>query len=65
MNFGFDWHLPYDTGNQVQTDSVNIYFTWVFQQLRHSEGPEGPFTYAPGNFSDSQEDEGDDVTNTS
>ena len=63
MNFGFDWHVPYDTGNEIQTDSVDIYFTWVFQQVRHSEGPTGPFSYDPGNFAGSQSGEGDDIGN--
>lgn len=65
LNFGFDWHIPYSTGNEIQTDSVDVYFTWAFQQLRHSEGPQGPFTYAPGNYADSDPTEGDDPTNTS
>lgn len=63
MNFGFDWHVPYSVGNQIQTDSVDVYFTWVFQQVRHSEGPEGPFSYDPGNFAASSPDEGDDIEN--
>ena len=65
LNFGFDWHVPYTTGNQIQTDSVDIYFTWVFQQVRHSEGPDGPFSYDPGNYSDSDPNNGDDPDNNS
>jgi predicted ribosomally synthesized peptide with SipW-like signal peptide len=65
MNFGFDWHVPYDTGNEIQTDSVDIYFTWVFQQVRHSEGPDGPFSYDPGNYAASNSNEGDDTGNNS
>lgn len=63
LKFGWDWHVPYDTGNEIQSDSVDIYFTWIFQQVRHSEGPEGPFTYDPGNFADSDTNDGDDLNN--
>ena len=63
MNFGFDWHVPYSVGNEIQTDSVDIYFTWVFQQVRHSEGPDGPFSYDPGNYAGSDPNEGDDTGN--
>ncbi|WP_197431338.1 SipW-dependent-type signal peptide-containing protein [Halorubrum sp. CBA1125] len=65
MNFGFDWHVPYSVGNEIQTDSVDVYFTWIFQQVRHSEGPDGPFSYAPGNFAASESGEGDDPENSS
>lgn len=64
LTFGFDWHIPYSAGNEIQTDSVDVYFTWAFQQLRHSQGPQGPFTYDPGNYSGSDPSEGDDPSNT-
>jgi predicted ribosomally synthesized peptide with SipW-like signal peptide len=64
LKFGWDWHVPYTTGNEIQSDSVDIYFTWIFQQVRHSEGPEGPFSYDPGNFSASGSSEGDDLDNS-
>jgi hypothetical protein len=39
INFGYDWHLPYQTGNVVQGDSIEIEFTFIAIQDRFSELP--------------------------
>jgi len=49
LRFGYDWHLPYTVGNEVQTDSVTISLGTVFKQYRHSAGPHMPNVFDPGN----------------
>lgn len=40
VNFGYDWHLPYQTGNAVQGDTIDIEFTFIAIQDRFSQLPE-------------------------
>ncbi|WP_280536027.1 vWA domain-containing protein [Halopenitus sp. POP-27] len=47
---GFEWELPDDVGNEVQTDSVGFDLGFYALQARHNdEPPENPFD---GNFTD-------------
>lgn len=38
--FGWDWHLPFDTGNEVQGDEITVQFGFTFAQERHTQSPE-------------------------
>ncbi|MFQ3476974.1 VWA domain-containing protein [Halonotius sp. F2-221B] len=38
---GFEWTLPFDVGNEVQTDSVGFDFGFEVEQSRHNETPFG------------------------
>ena len=49
LNFGFDWHLPYETGNECQGDSMKVDLGFVFSQVRGSAGPTMQNTFAPAN----------------
>jgi predicted ribosomally synthesized peptide with SipW-like signal peptide len=48
IRFGYDWHLPFNVGNEAQTDTINIYFGFDFQQVRHNESPARPYISTPG-----------------
>jgi|AntRauTorcE11898_2_1112593.scaffolds.fasta_scaffold05119_3 predicted ribosomally synthesized peptide with SipW-like signal peptide len=37
FRFGWDWHLPFDTGNEVQGDSMTLNLGFTFSQVRHTE----------------------------
>jgi predicted ribosomally synthesized peptide with SipW-like signal peptide len=39
INFGYDWHLPYQTGNDVQGDTLEIGFEFIAIQDRFSQLP--------------------------
>jgi len=40
-----DWEVPIGVGNEIQTDAVDIDFSFYAQQYRHNEeDPENPFT---------------------
>ncbi|MFC5134976.1 MULTISPECIES: vWA domain-containing protein [Haloferacaceae] len=43
--FGFEWELPTDVGNEVQTDSVEFAIGFAAEQCRHNDGETNP--YAP------------------
>jgi predicted ribosomally synthesized peptide with SipW-like signal peptide len=49
LNFGFDWHVPFTTGNEVMGDRMSVNAGFTFSQVRNAEGPEFQNTYAPGN----------------
>jgi predicted ribosomally synthesized peptide with SipW-like signal peptide len=53
MHFGYDWHIPFEAGNELQGDSVKVNVGFVFNQLRHSKSPQLQNTYAPGNYTPS------------
>jgi len=40
---GFEWELPPEVGNEVQTDSVEFDVKFVAQQCRHNDSPVNPF----------------------
>jgi hypothetical protein len=48
IRFGYDWHLPFNVGNEAQTDELSIYFGFDFQQVRHNESPARPYISTPG-----------------
>jgi len=43
---GFEWWLPTDVGNEVQTDSVEFDIDFYAEQCRHNENPQNPFAGA-------------------
>jgi len=47
LYFGYDFHLPFETGNVIQGDQVDIHFGFNFLQVRHTENPEFG-SYSPG-----------------
>jgi predicted ribosomally synthesized peptide with SipW-like signal peptide len=47
MYFGYDWHIPFETGNVVQGDSMEVHLPFKFLQTRHTSTPEFG-TYSPG-----------------
>jgi len=44
---GFEWTLPFDVGNEVQTDSVGFDLEFEVEQSRHNETPFGANNTAP------------------
>jgi predicted ribosomally synthesized peptide with SipW-like signal peptide len=38
----FEWEVPVDVGNEIQTDSVGFDFTFIAEQSRHNENPGSP-----------------------
>ena len=44
--FGFEWELPTDVGNEVQTDSVEFAIGFAAEQCRHNDGETNPFATA-------------------
>jgi len=40
---GFEWTLPADVGNEIQTDSVGFDLSVYTEQSRHNDDPQGPF----------------------
>ena len=44
---GFEWTLPFDVGNEVQTDSVGFDFGFEVEQSRHNETPFAANNTAP------------------
>ncbi|WP_276256490.1 vWA domain-containing protein [Halomontanus rarus] len=44
--FGFEWELPTDVGNEVQTDSVEFAIGFAAEQCRHNDGETNPFASA-------------------
>jgi predicted ribosomally synthesized peptide with SipW-like signal peptide len=47
LQFGFDWHLPYTTGNAAQGDQLTVNVGFNFYQERHSGGPDMVNMYNP------------------
>ena len=47
LYFGYDFHLPFDTGNVAQGDRVDIDLGFNFLQSRHTEAPDFG-SYSPG-----------------
>jgi predicted ribosomally synthesized peptide with SipW-like signal peptide len=48
FRFGWDWHVPFDTGNEMQGDKMNLKLGFTFSQVRHTESAELNNIYAPG-----------------
>jgi predicted ribosomally synthesized peptide with SipW-like signal peptide len=44
---GFEWELPAEVGNEIQTDSVEFDIGFYAEQCRHNEDPENPFEEEP------------------
>jgi hypothetical protein len=40
---GFEWTLPAEVGNEIQTDSVGFDLSVYTEQSRHNDDPQGPF----------------------
>jgi hypothetical protein len=47
LQFGYDWHLPFGTGNEAMGDELEVSFSFLFLQKRHTEAPDFG-TYSPG-----------------
>lgn len=47
FRFGWDWHLPFDTGNVVQGDELTLKLGFVFGQTRHTESADLSNVFAP------------------
>ncbi|EMA50260.1 SipW-dependent-type signal peptide-containing protein [Halococcus thailandensis] len=60
INFGYDWSLPYETGNEVQGDKLDIVFSFDFIQARHNGDPTDG-SYNPGENASSDQSEGDNL----
>lgn len=45
---GWDWHLPFDTGNVVQGDQITLQLGFNFGQTRHTESAKLSNIYSPG-----------------
>lgn len=45
---GWDWHVPFDVGNEAQGDSFDLQLGFVFGQTRHTENAQLSNIYAPG-----------------
>lgn len=39
LNFGYDFHIPFGTGNEIQGDRASIVLDFAFLQSRHTEAP--------------------------
>jgi predicted ribosomally synthesized peptide with SipW-like signal peptide len=59
IHFGYDWSLPFNVGNEAQTDTIEIYFGFDFQQVRHNESPARPYISTPGYRAQGDPAEGD------
>jgi predicted ribosomally synthesized peptide with SipW-like signal peptide len=46
LNFGYDFHMPFATGNEVQGDKLTLKMGFIFLQTRHTEAPDFG-TYSP------------------
>jgi len=47
LNFGYDFHIPFGVGNEIQGDRASIKMDFAFLQSRHTEAPD--FNgFAPG-----------------
>lgn len=46
--FGYDWHVPFDTGNEMQGDTMTLQLGFNFSQVRHTENQTLQNIYAPG-----------------
>lgn len=47
LNFGYDWHIPYTTGNEIMGDTLIVDVGFTFSQERHSAGPTMQNVYQP------------------
>jgi predicted ribosomally synthesized peptide with SipW-like signal peptide len=45
---GWDWHIPFDAGNELQGDELSMTLGFVFGQTRHNESPQLSNVYDPG-----------------
>lgn len=46
--FGFDWHIPFDVGNEAQGDTMDLDLAFQFSQIRHTESAVLHNVYSPG-----------------
>jgi hypothetical protein len=49
LNFGYDWHMPFDTGNEIMGDEMTVEVGFTFSQERAASGPTLVNTYSPQN----------------
>ena len=49
LNFGYDWHIPFETGNEIMGDQMEVNVGFTFNQQRSSAGPNLQNTYSPQN----------------
>jgi predicted ribosomally synthesized peptide with SipW-like signal peptide len=61
INFGYDWHLPANTGNVVQGDSIEIEFKFIAIQDRFSQLPNNADNFL--NEADGENSENAETTN--
>lgn len=47
FRFGWDWHVPFDVGNEMQGDELTLQLGFVFGQTRHTESAELSNVFAP------------------
>lgn len=59
IRFGYDWNLPFNVGNEAQTDTLDLYFGFDFQQVRHNSSPARPYISTPGYAAQGDSNEGD------
>jgi len=48
FRFGWDWHVPFDTGNEMQGDRMTLNLGFSFTQTRHTESAVLNNVFAPG-----------------
>jgi len=46
--FGYDWHIPFGVGNEVQGDEMTLNLGFTFAQTRHTTAPQFSNIYSPG-----------------
>ena len=46
--FGYDWHIPFGVGNEVQGDEMTLSLGFTFAQTRHTDAPQFSNIYSPG-----------------
>lgn len=46
--FGYDWHIPFGVGNEMQGDKLEWEIGFTFSQIRHTESAELSNIFAPG-----------------
>ncbi len=43
-HIGFEWHIPFEVGNELQTDESTFNLGFYGEQSRHNDNPENPWT---------------------
>lgn len=62
IQFGYDWHVPFNVGNELQSDTLDLKFGFNFQQVRHNASPANPYISTPGYKAQAVTSEGDDTS---